>query len=278
MLQPEHVEMLQLQHRDMNMRLIINHAHRHMRVMDFRVGNYEDKREELDLLAHKDGLRKAFILVEKQDSHNWRGVGFIREGVYPSFFRTADAYVMSRLYDKGGAPLQDVSPLKPSSEEKTSFPARRLRKPDGMKVERLDNERSKSSVIEGLNGELRALPFGRAEVPDLVLHAKARKREAWVMAEIDDSFGHATVGVAPAPCSDPELVLAAFACNNLIEDLERRGVTNLFGLSPASDGLNNELYAGLGFKVTGRLANHLRVNGDNTTALIWHRRLSQPRS
>jgi hypothetical protein len=277
MLQPEHVEMRQLRHRDMNMRLIINHAHRHMRVMDFRVGNYEDKREELDQLAHEDGLRKAFILVEKQDSHNWRGVGFVREGIYPAFFRTADAYVMSRLYDVGGTPLQDVSPLKPNAEEKIAFPARKLRKPDGLRVERLSEARLKS-LIDGLNGELRALPFGRADVPDLVLHAKARKREVWAMAEIDDSFGHATVGVAPAPSSDSELVLAAFACNRLIEDLDRRNVTNLFGLSPANDGFNNELYAGLGFRVTGRLASHLRVNGDNTTALIWHRRLSQPKS
>ena len=274
MIQPQHVETRQMSHRDMNMRLIINHAHRHMRVMDFRVGNYEDKREALDAAARQDGLRKAFILVEKQDSHNWRGVGFVREGIYPSFFRTADAYVMSRLYDDQGAPLPQPGPIRASSGEKTSFPERKLRKPEGLKLQHLRDERSRSSVVQGLNGELRALPFGRADAPDIVVHAKARRREAWVMAEIDDSFGHATVGVAPAPSKDPELALAAFACGSLFEDLARRNVTNLFGLSPADDGLTNELYAGQGFKVTGRLANHLRVGGDSTTALIWHRRMS----
>ena len=274
MSEPKHVEVRQLQHRDMNMRLIINHAHGHMRVMDYRVGNYNDKRGELDQLAREDVLRKAFILVEKQDSHNWRGVGFVREGIYPSFFRTADAYVMSRLYDPSGKPVKDAGPSKPHPGEKTSFPGRKLRKPDGLKLERLRDERSRSSLVEGFNGDLRALPFGRADAPDLVFHAKARKAEGWALAEIDESFGHATVGVAPPPGKEPELVLSAFACNALIEDLTKRHVTNVFGLSPATDSWNNELYAGLGFKVTGRLANHLRVNGDNTTALIWHRRLA----
>lgn len=270
----KHVEIRSLQRRDVNVRVIINHAHGHMRVMDFRVGNYEEKRNHLDRLAREDGLRKAFILVEKQDSYNWRNVGFSREGVYPSFFRTADAYVMSRLYDEEGNPLEKPGPLKPQPDEKTSFPGRKLRKPDGLKLELLRDERSRSSLMSGLNGELRAVPFGRAEAPDLVVHAKARRREGWAVAEIDDSFGHATLGVAPPPSGEADLVLSAFACNTLVESLTRRKVTNLFGLSPATDPWNNELLAGLGFQVTGRLANHLRVEDRQTTALIWHRRLT----
>lgn len=273
MSESNHVEMRSLTRGDVNMRVIINHAHGHMRVMDYRVGNYEEKRDILDAIAREAGLRKAFILVEKQDSHNWRSVGFGREGVYPTFFRTADAYVMSRLYDEDGEPLDRPTPLKASPQEKTSFPGRRLRKPDGLKLELVRDERSRRSLLSGLNGELRAIPFGRAEAPDLVLHAKARRREGWAVAEINDSFGHATVGVAPPPSRVEELELSAFACNSLVDALKKREISNLFGLSPATDDWNNELYAGLGFKVTGRLANHLLVGDKHTVALIWHRRI-----
>lgn len=269
-----HVEMRSLQRGDMNMRVIINHAHGHMRVMDFRVGGYEEKRDYLDGIAAELGLRKAFILVEKQDSHNWRGVGFVREGIYPSFFRTADAYVMSRLYDEAGLPTEKVGPLKPLADEKTSFPGRKLRRPEGLKLEILRDERSRRTLMSGLNGELRAVPFGRTEAPDLVVHARSRRREGWAVAEIDDSFGHATLGVAPPPSREEELILSAFACNTLVDNLTKREVSNVFGLSPATDDWSNELFAGLAFKVTGRLANHLRVGDAHSTALIWHRRLS----
>ena len=77
---------------ELDMRLVINRSHGHLRFMDFRVGNYEAKRDLLDQVARQEGLRKIFTLVEKQDSNGWRTMGFIREGVYPGFFRTADAF------------------------------------------------------------------------------------------------------------------------------------------------------------------------------------------
>jgi hypothetical protein len=272
---PGQAEVKEVRGGDINMRMLVNRTHGHMRIMDFRVGNYKDKRLHVDGLAKQEGLRKAFILVEKQDSHNWKEAGFFREGIYPSFFRTADGYTMSRLYDEQGDPLSGAGPVKPDPDEQTTFPGRKLRKPGGLKLEMLKDQRSRVSLWQGFDGELRALPFSRTDVPDMVLHARARRREAWVLAEIDDSFGHATLGVAPPPSRVEELVLSAFACNSVMDTLHRRDVSNLFGLSPVSDRWSNELFAGLGFKVTGRLANHLRVNGDYETALIWHCRLSE---
>jgi hypothetical protein len=273
----KHVDVRFLRRGDMNMRFIINHAHGHMRIMDYRVGNYLDKRARLDELVRSEGLRKVFTLVEKQDSSRWKSVGFFREGVYPSFFRTADAYAMSRLYDENGKPIKDVDPIKPG-DEKTAFPERKLRKPEGLKIELVRDEPSRDKVVSGFNGELRALPFGQAEAPELALHVKSRGKECWALAEIDHSFGHATVAFAPAPHNAAQLILTAFAGNDLVERLLERKVNNLFGLSPISDEWSNELYSGLGFKVTGRLADHLRVSDDAEeleTALIWHRRLNR---
>ncbi len=102
MVERKHVEEMHLRRGDMDLRFIINHSHGHLRFMDYRVGSYQEKRDALDELAARLRLRKVFTLVEKQDSHNWRSVGFVREGVYPAFFRTADAYTMSRPFRRAG--------------------------------------------------------------------------------------------------------------------------------------------------------------------------------
>jgi hypothetical protein len=274
MVERKHVEEIHLRRGDIDLRLIINHSHGHLRFMDYRVGSYQEKREALDDVARRFKLRKVFTLVEKQDSHNWRSVGFVREGVYPAFFRTADAYTMSRLYDESGEALPVSGPLRPGNDEQISFPGRRLKKPDGLRLEIVEDARSRTTLLTGLDGDLRALPFGRVTAPDIVVHARTRKQEGWVCAEINDSFGHAALGFAPTPASDAELTISAYAAQSIIGALDDRGVSNLFGLSPVNDRWSNELFAGLGFRVSGRLADHLRNDGGYVTTLIWHRRLS----
>ena len=274
MVERKHVEEMNIRRGDMDLRFLINHSHGHLRFMDYRVGSYPEKREALDEVARRFRLRKVFTLVEKQDSHNWRTVGFVREGVYPAFFRTADAYTMSRLYDESGEALAVAGPLRPGSDEQTSFPGRKLHKPEGLRLEIVEDARSRSTLLTGLDGDLRALPFGRVSAPDIVVHARTRRQEGWVCAEINDSFGHAALGFAPTPANDSDLVLSAYAAQSIIGALGDRGVSNLFGLSPVSDRWSNELFAGLGFRVSGRLADHLRSAGNYVTTLIWHRRLS----
>ncbi len=269
----KNIEERTLRKGDINLRLLINHSHGNLRFMDYRVGNYLEKRNALDQLAKTIGLRKIFTLVEKQDSNNWRSVGFSREGVYPTFFRTADAYAMSRLYDEAGDPLPASPPLKPQADELTNFPGRKLQKPDDLYIESVPDERSRTTVLAGLNGDLRTLPFSRIAAPDVMYHAKLRKKEGWACAEIDDSFGHATLGFAPVPQSETDLLLNAYAGNSLVADLTKKKVNNIFGISPTTDRWSNELFAGLGFKVTGRLADHIRTPQGYSTALIWHLRL-----
>lgn len=277
MLERSHVEEIHLRKGDIDLRLLVNHSHGHLRFMDFRVGNYPEKRDALDEIARKYRLRKVFTLVEKQDSQNWRSAGFSREGVYPTFFRTADAYTMSRLYDEVGNPLPPIPPLRPGNEERTAFPGRKLHKPEGLKIEPIADERGRRSLVAGMNGQLRALPFSRTAAPDLVYHARARRHEGWVCAEINDSFGHATLGFAPPPNDEADLVLSAYAGNSAVGALNDKGVNNVYGLSPVNDRWSNELFSGLGFKVSGRLADHLRTEDGYVLTLIWHRRLSAVR-
>lgn len=258
---------------ELDMRMIINRANGHMRFMDYRVGNYETKRDVLDDLARREGLRKIFTVVEKQDSNAWRGIGFCREGVFPGFFRTADAYVMSRLYDGAGT-AHRTKPLKASPEEQLRFPERKLRKPAGLTITSLDDEGQRDEILHRLNGDVRSLPFAGAKAPDVVLHARDRRHQGWALAEVDDSFAHATISLAPPPTGEKELVLSAYVAGTLMADLAERSIKNLFALSPITDRWSNELFSGLGFKVTGRLAGHLRNGEGYTNALLWHCRLS----
>jgi hypothetical protein len=262
----------------MNMRLLINRSHGHLRFMDFRVGNYDQKCTALDHLAHEQGLNKVFTLVEKQDSNNWKSAGFHREGVYPAYFRTADAYVMSRLYDSQGEPTPIEPPGKNQTERRVNQKGRKVNKPDKVRWELIEDERSVTELLDDFNGQLRSLPFGRAAGPDLVLHAKARATEGWVCAEIEDSFGHAVVAFAPPPTNEKQLGLATYAGSVLVDQLRNKQVNNMFGLSPVSDVWANELFCELGFRVTGRLSHHIRTpKGEYSNALIWHRRLNAGR-
>lgn len=265
------VEQRYLKHHGMNMRLIINRPHGHLRFMDFRVGNYDEKRNILDDFARTEGLNKVFTLVEKQDSNNWRSVGFTREGVYPSFFRTADAYAMCRHYDEHGKPKPSKGPMRPVKDKE--LPEVAVSKPSRARLTVIKDPGTKEALMKRFNGHLRALPFGRESSPDLVMHVKAGAREGWACAEIDDGFGHAMVGYALPPKDKPGLSLGSYALSSLVDTLQKRDVTNIFGLAPDSDTWSNTLFSQLGFRITGRLADHLSTANGASTALIWHLRL-----
>ncbi len=267
------VEELMVKQGEMNMRLLINNAHRHLRFMDFRVGNYDDKREILDNLAAKRGLRKVFTLVEKQDTGSWRGAGLSREGVYPSFFRTADAYVMSRVYEDDGSPVGPSSPLPKTPIEQETVD--NLGKRDRIRTKLSNNFMAIEDFMLGVNGHLRALPFGRTANPDVVLRAWLRNKEGWACAEIDESFGHAVIAFSPLPDSVPALRLAVTAAEQMQAELEPQGVNNMFGISSDQDTWSAQMFNALEYRVTGRLARHLtNDDGEAENALVWHKRLA----
>ncbi|MCA9672120.1 MAG: hypothetical protein KC503_41280 [Myxococcales bacterium] len=277
----EHAEERTYRRGEFDMRMVINRSHLHMRIMDYRSGNYEQKCALLDAMAREEGLRKVFTVVEKQDSNSWRSAGFVREAVFPSFFRTADAYMMSRIYGPDGQPEQ-VSALKSSTDEQTKFPGRKLRKPDALTLDSVTSERERGEIQEQGGLALRTLPFSRVRPPELAVRGRARKvKPTFVCAEVDDSFAHAMIGFSPVPDSEPSMVLCAYAGNLLISQVLEREIATVFAVSPLDDRWSNELLSGLGFKVTGRLLSHLRVDDPRdggapefTNALLWHRRIA----
>ena len=259
---------------DLDLRFLMNRAHRHVRVLDYRIGNYHEKRDLLDRMAQKEGLRRIFTLVEKPDSQSWRAVGFSKEGVLPGFFRTADGYVMTRMYE-GGEPILGGA-VKVPVERLSTTALRRVRKPEGARLQ-LVTEPARLSTIGSDAADLRFIPMGRGGLmPDLAMEVRLRRDVRWMVAEMDESFGHARIDFYPAPRVALEIPLLSWAMHTLIAELMEREVINLFVLAAIDDAVMTDLMLGTGFKVTARLADKIMRDGTFHHGLFWHRRLSGP--
>lgn len=258
---------------DIDFCFLLNRRHHNLRVFDYRVGNYQQKRDFFDRIARTEGLRKVFTVVEKQDSKSWRSVGFSREGAIPGYFRTADAYIMSRVYTDDGEPIQGGAPklVAPTAHSKEKVPA----KPRGMTSEVVSDVRRLQSVASSLSESSMYAPFRRGTFhPDLGLLAKMGKKEYWVGAETDSSFGHAKIDMLTPPDKDVDVSVLAFCVRALLDELLKLETASVFSLCAVDSPLSNQVYAELGFKVTARLTDHVTRDEEFIGAQLWHRRLA----
>lgn len=91
--------------------LLFDYANRTLRVVDFRGGNFQSKHVYLESVLMKEGMRKIFTLIERDDMNGWQRVGYHREGSIPGYYKRSDAYVMARIYDG------DFEPKEPQGED-----------------------------------------------------------------------------------------------------------------------------------------------------------------
>ncbi len=257
---------------DIDFCFLLNRRHRNLRVFDYRVGNYQQKRDFFDRIARSEGLRKVFTVVEKQDSKSWRSVGFSREGAIPGYFRTADAYIMSRVYTEDGDPIQGGAPklsapnIAPGEAVTT--------KPRGLSLDWVrDLDRLAGMVEQYAEGALYA-PFRRGTFnPDLGLHGKMGRREFWVGAETDSSFGHAKVDILTPPMKDQDLPVVEFLMRSLLDELIANDTASVFALTAADWAMTSQIYSNIGFKVTARLTDHIVRGDDYVGVTLWHKRV-----
>jgi hypothetical protein len=269
----EWVEEIYYRKGDIDFCFLLNRRHHNLRVFDYRVGNYQQKRDFFDRIARAEGLRKVFTVVEKQDSKSWRSVGFSREGAIPGYFRTADAYIMSRVYTEDGDPIQGGAPKLqgPNVPSKEKQPA----KPRGLSVEIVSDQARLESITQGLPEGAVYAPFRRGTFhPDVGLHAKIGRREYWVGAETDSSFGHAKVDLMIAPEKEADIANLEYCMSAMLEELVKMDTASVFGLCPVDDAMSNQVYAELGFKVSARLTDHVTRGEDFVGCQLWHRRLA----
>jgi hypothetical protein len=269
---PEPVEEHYYRRGDVDFCFLLNRRHANLRVFDYRVGNYQQKRDFFDRIARAEGLRKVFTVVEKQDSKSWRSVGFSREGAIPGYFRTADAYIMSRVYTDDGEPIQGGAPKLNALTINPREPV--ATKPRGLSVELVRDWRRLRHVAEQLGERALYAPFRRGVFhPDLGLRGRVGRREVWVGAETDASFGHAKVDILSPPDREQELPVVEFCVKTLVDELIRLDTASVFALCAADSGLSSQVYVNLGFRVTSRLTDHIARGPEFVGVQLWHRRV-----
>jgi hypothetical protein len=275
----EPVEEIYYRKGDIDFCFLLNRRHHNLRVFDYRVGNYQQKRDFFDRIARAEGLRKVFTVVEKQDSKSWRSVGFSREGAIPGYFRTADAYIMSRVYTDDGEPIQGGAPKltvppPPSGKEPKEKDLKHTAKPRGLTFEVVQDIPRLQEMTKEIGASGLYAPFRRGVFnPDIAIRASLNKREYWVGAETDSSFGHAKVDMLTPPLKDAELPVLEFCVKTLLDELIKVETASVFALCAADWTLSNQVYGELGFKVTARLTDHITREDEFIGAQLWHRRL-----
>ncbi len=271
--QDDTVEEIYYRKGDIDFCFLLNREHQNLRVFDYRVGNYQQKRDFFDRIARSENLRKVFTVVEKQDSKSWRSVGFSREGAIPGYFRTADAYIMSRVYTEDGDPIQGGAPKLnvQAFNAKETTPT----KPRGMTPALESDEDKLADLIEKYGIDALYAPFRRGIFrPDIAASGTYQSRELWVGAETDSSFGHAKLDVLTPVTKESEVPATAYLMQFLLDELARQATASVFSMVAADDRLSNILFAGLGFKVTARLTDHIVREDDFVGIQLWHRRIT----
>jgi len=261
---------------DVNFYLLANRRHKNLRVLDYRIGNYQLKRNALDYLAKEQGLRKVYTLVEKQDSNSWRTVGFSREAVVPGYFRTADAYVMSRVYDEDGQPL--TGGLSKVAVAHEIPEPKKPRRPSGLKLKVVTDPERIQKVLHGKDTSEFYAPFGKGvQGPDILISGSLERKKFWVAGEINDSFGHAKVDLLSVPTSRREVYVCVFALRELFDHLETHDVGSVFTFTSVEDDLVGEVFASAGFRHTGQLTRHVCLNNTEQEDMhTWHDRIALP--
>ncbi|MCA9681227.1 MAG: hypothetical protein KC457_03460 [Myxococcales bacterium] len=260
---------------DIDFCFLLNRTHHNLRVFDYRVGNYQQKRDFFDRIARSEGLKKVFTVVEKQDSKSWRSVGFSREGAIPGYFRTADAYIMSRVYTEDGDPIQGGAPK--LNAPNISAKDANTSKPRGLNIELTEDVARLAQVVEEHGENALYAPFRRAMFhPDVAVHGKSGKREYWVGAETDSSFGHAKLDILTPPRANKEAdpPVLEFMLQTLLDELLRRETASVFAVVAADMLGSQQVIANLGFKVSARLTDHIVREDEYVGAQLWHRRLA----
>src|SRR3984885_14508789 len=79
--------------------LLINRRAKTMRVVDFRAGPTLAKRKLVLELAKREGMEKAYTLVERDELSTWVKLGFAKEGNIPGFYKRSDAFLLGCSVD-----------------------------------------------------------------------------------------------------------------------------------------------------------------------------------
>jgi len=102
------VEEVFFQNEAVSLCLLVNRRARTMRVIDFRAGPTSAKRLFVMSLAQREGVEKAYTLVERDEVQTWVKLGFAKEGTIPGFYKRSDAFLLGCPVRAAGRDARDA--------------------------------------------------------------------------------------------------------------------------------------------------------------------------
>jgi hypothetical protein len=273
--------------------LLVNRRAQTLRVVDFRAGFSPAKRSSAATVAKSEGIRRLYILVERDEAPSWVRLGFQREGTIPGFYKRSDAHVLGLVLPAGADfeneqsgvhRLGERAPASSASFERTVQRARRFLSAHGgerpsVRLHPLGETETRKAVSAALSSG-RAMtvfePFGR-DVTRWYFACTARGGYSLtVSVETQPCFNNAFIELLTAPRSEKEAVFTVAALERLGQVLAEREVIGAFSLSPAENVHLAAAFVGNGFRRTGQLREQLLIDGRRADALLWSRKLAQP--
>ncbi len=309
------VEEIFFQNEAVSLCLLVNRRARTMRVIDFRAGPSEAKRLFVLTLAQREGVDKAYTLVERDEVQTWLKLGFAKEANIPGFYKRSDAFLLGCTVPppsqarpapasqaRGGdeevvahsetrlaaaEPVGGQVPLSPAQQrmERTIVAAKRDAKElagrplPQAKIAPLADADMRKAVASALRGgqALTAFePFGR-DVVRRYFTATAKAGFSLCMStESQACFGNAFLELLQTPRSDAEKLATAGAVRAMCDKLQGEDVVSCFSLAPSDDVALATVFVQNGFRRTGLLVDHLLVGGKRKDAILWSRKLANP--
>jgi hypothetical protein len=262
-------------------------------IVDFRAGTQAHKLDVIREVAEREGMERAFTVVEREESSTWSKLGFAKEGNIPGFYKRSDAYVMGLSLEtlqpqQSGTRIRirSAAPANVSDRGERAYQAgRRLmrnRAPETMPKVKVapardqDIEKAFSNAIKSGRALTGLEAFGRDVEKEHYLCTARGGFSLLVGVESQPCFDNAFIEALCAPRGDKETWLTAASLDLIGKHLIEQGIVSAFAVTPAE---SVELSAALitaGFRRTGRMEGHVTVQGERVDAFLWSRRLAEP--
>lgn len=259
--------------------LLLSRRHNHVRIVDFRTGNFPIKKDFITSIAQREGIHKAFTLVERDEVSGWQRLGFLKEGTIPGYYKRSDAFVMGKIFNENVV----VQPSK-QPDDKLVAVAKKLAKEMASatahcQMRPLIQDEAMARVMR-VNGR-RTLtsfdPFGRHGLRLWLAVAPSKgAQENVISTEFQDCFGNARLELLFAPTSPEEQAAAILGLRTMMNELQNRGIVAAFATSRADDESLTALFLAAGFRKTGKLMGHIKDSESYVDEILWTRKLATP--
>jgi hypothetical protein len=301
------IEEMFVQNESVSLCLLLNRRTKTMRVIDFRAGPSHAKRLFVLKLAKREGIEKVYTLVERDETHTWMKLGFNKEANIPGFYKRSDAFLLGVGVDealateiKGSLEATsadddddddvEVAPPKasPAHErmEKTLVQAKKqskalLDRPLPVaklaQVKASDVQKTVDKLVRSGAALTAFEPFGRdVQRRHFVVTAK-NGFELVTSIESQACFANAFLELLTSPSSDHERLATVSSLRTICDKLLGEGVVSCFALAPSDDIALATAFVFNGFRRTGLLQGHMLVKGERKDAIVWSRKLADPK-